>query len=482
MPKEGKAADTFGAVLINAKGQVLLREPTGHFGGYAWTFTKGRAREGESPAEAALRHILNDTGWTAEILAEIPGTFAGTTSTASFFLAGRIGKPGDHDQNTAALRWADFEDAEDLIRLTPNEVGRERDIAILRAAEGVSLHLPWTSRAAACEEDGGGFIKPMPERRTEIPVDLRYSEGRMRLLRKGFYPSGDDDKWFMWFADDVLHMHRSWTGLCIYHVPFHQTAHGWRATTAIVNRDPREHAETRDEVDEQLIEEMIDLHLFREPWSIPGASTTQVLPLPPAAPTDAGAALGDNEGIRHRRAECSPLDVEADGAPAVFEDALALAEQSNYLGSPIVMTELIGAVINAAIDNFKETACFNEVWDLIWNMSNEIATGERYIHVPGWYTPERLGAALKRYFHVVDECTDGGDLQQLISEALMVVFLQARELLNDFIFDPSAEWHKHAVPQLVGLRAWSVSAFLGVNEDTDPGVTVADFLWRPAGQ
>ena len=49
------AADAYGGVLIDPSGRVLLREPTGHFGGYAWTYAKGRPDPGESPSDAALR-------------------------------------------------------------------------------------------------------------------------------------------------------------------------------------------------------------------------------------------------------------------------------------------------------------------------------------------------------------------------------------------------------------------------------------------
>ena len=56
-------ADAYGVVIFNAKGQVLLREPSGHFGGYVWTFAKGRPDAGESPAETAVREAFEETGY-----------------------------------------------------------------------------------------------------------------------------------------------------------------------------------------------------------------------------------------------------------------------------------------------------------------------------------------------------------------------------------------------------------------------------------
>lgn len=35
------SADAYGGVMINDRGEVQLREPVNHFGGYVWTFAKG---------------------------------------------------------------------------------------------------------------------------------------------------------------------------------------------------------------------------------------------------------------------------------------------------------------------------------------------------------------------------------------------------------------------------------------------------------
>lgn len=79
-------ADAYGGVLIDKAGHVLLREPTGHFGGYVWTFAKGRIAKGETPEQAALREVREETGYEAHILGLIPKVFRGTTTTTGFFL------------------------------------------------------------------------------------------------------------------------------------------------------------------------------------------------------------------------------------------------------------------------------------------------------------------------------------------------------------------------------------------------------------
>lgn len=127
-------ADAYGGVLINDEGHVLLREPAGHFGGYVWTFAKGRPDPGERPEETALREVLEETGQRASIIALVPQVFVGTTSSTVFFLMEPVGDPRPFEDETASVRWAGEQDARRLIRKTASLAGRKRDQAVLKAA------------------------------------------------------------------------------------------------------------------------------------------------------------------------------------------------------------------------------------------------------------------------------------------------------------------------------------------------------------
>jgi 8-oxo-dGTP diphosphatase len=127
-------ADGYGGVLINDKGQVLLREPAGHFGDYVWTFAKGRPEPGETPEETALREVFEETGQGARIVALIPEVFAGTTSSTVFFLMEPQGKAHRFSEETWSIRWVEEEEARQLIGKTETPAGRERDLLVLKAA------------------------------------------------------------------------------------------------------------------------------------------------------------------------------------------------------------------------------------------------------------------------------------------------------------------------------------------------------------
>lgn len=127
-------ADAYGGVLINDRGEVLLREPTNHFGGFVWTFAKGKPEPGEAPGATALREVLEETGQAARIVAVIPAVFAGTTSQTVFFLMEPEGEPGAFSKETARVRWAREGAARRLIGRTRTSTGRDRDLAVLGSA------------------------------------------------------------------------------------------------------------------------------------------------------------------------------------------------------------------------------------------------------------------------------------------------------------------------------------------------------------
>ena len=67
--------DAYGGILLTCHGQILLREPTNHFDGYVWTFAKGKPDEGDTPEQTALREVLEETGYQAEVVDVLPGVF-----------------------------------------------------------------------------------------------------------------------------------------------------------------------------------------------------------------------------------------------------------------------------------------------------------------------------------------------------------------------------------------------------------------------
>jgi 8-oxo-dGTP pyrophosphatase MutT (NUDIX family) len=131
-------AQAYGGVVIDATGKVLLRMPNNHFGGYVWTFAKGRPKPGQTPEQAALCEVEEETGWVCEIVSKIPGSFSGTTTMTEYFLMKPVRDIGTFDCETQRIVWASPDVAQEMIAQTRNVTGRARDLVVLNAA--ISTH------------------------------------------------------------------------------------------------------------------------------------------------------------------------------------------------------------------------------------------------------------------------------------------------------------------------------------------------------
>ena len=139
-PKNENKSTSYGGIIINSKGQILLRKPKGEADGYSWTYAKGQIDGNETPKEAALREVEEETGLKGSIIGQIPGHFE-STSNNKFYLM-QVGESDQMEQSiadfssdeTSHLKWFSPAEAEAAIGETKNEQGKKRDLDILKAA------------------------------------------------------------------------------------------------------------------------------------------------------------------------------------------------------------------------------------------------------------------------------------------------------------------------------------------------------------
>lgn len=104
---------------------------------------------------------------------------------------------------------------------------------------------------------------PMPEQHASFSLERTFSLEQMRRLQNGLVPEQMEDKWFIYFDDNTLYFHRSWTGFCIYAVHFGERNGEYAVASVDVSRDSGQYKSNDIAEDARLLNELIDFLLNR---------------------------------------------------------------------------------------------------------------------------------------------------------------------------------------------------------------------------
>lgn len=105
-------------------------------------------------------------------------------------------------------------------------------------------------------------LHKMSKAHAAISVKREFSAPEMESIRLGFRPDSMDDHWFIFFEQDRLYIHRSWTGYCIFIMQFSDRAHGCVACELQANRNPKQFGPRDDSYDVQVAFWVIDHFLL----------------------------------------------------------------------------------------------------------------------------------------------------------------------------------------------------------------------------
>ena len=126
---------SFGGIVINDSGQVLVRSPKGTGFGNKWTFAKGGADENEEGGDAALREVLEETGMKCDIIQTIPGSYTKKdVSNNKYFLMQVSENTGKFGDETSEIKWVDPSDALHMFADGDDKESAHRDVAVLHMA------------------------------------------------------------------------------------------------------------------------------------------------------------------------------------------------------------------------------------------------------------------------------------------------------------------------------------------------------------
>ncbi len=100
----------------------------------------------------------------------------------------------------------------------------------------------------------------MPEKVEQFVMERNLTGEEIELIKAGYLPREMEDKWFMYYEDEKLYVHRSWTGYCIYIIGISQSG----KMNVTVNRDPEQYKEEDTERDKIMVNILINRLLGRK--------------------------------------------------------------------------------------------------------------------------------------------------------------------------------------------------------------------------
>lgn len=103
-----------------------------------------------------------------------------------------------------------------------------------------------------------------------IPYRMAFDNKQFSCLKEGLIPKQMEDKWFIYYDEPHLFLHRSWTGQPVYRVALKEAGNGAKVTEALLSKDL---ANTSADADyqAQLIDFLVSNLLLRQhkPFPVP---------------------------------------------------------------------------------------------------------------------------------------------------------------------------------------------------------------------
>jgi hypothetical protein len=102
-----------------------------------------------------------------------------------------------------------------------------------------------------------------------IPYRATFSEQEYDVIRRGLVPVEMEDRWFIFWEEASLFVHRSWTGFCVYQVAFQVTANSAAVISATVCTDATQYHRGSDQYEVAFLDSLIRGALLQQAVRFP---------------------------------------------------------------------------------------------------------------------------------------------------------------------------------------------------------------------
>ena len=100
--------------------------------------------------------------------------------------------------------------------------------------------------------------RDMPEERRALGLHRSFSTEEFHKLRQGVKPEGLADKWFAFYEEGWLNLHRSDSGVCVYRIRLVERDGQWDVARCEVNDHRRQRRTLGDAYDVAFCEWVLD--------------------------------------------------------------------------------------------------------------------------------------------------------------------------------------------------------------------------------
>lgn len=110
---------------------------------------------------------------------------------------------------------------------------------------------------------------PAPEPFVSVPLEGTFSDAQFAQITRGLVPREMEDKWFVYFEDPWLFLHRSWTGQLVYRLRFESVGGDMKVALAEVIDARDRYSRSSDEFEARMLDFLIRRLLLGEPAPFP---------------------------------------------------------------------------------------------------------------------------------------------------------------------------------------------------------------------
>ncbi|MEO1134004.1 MAG: hypothetical protein AAFX40_15035 [Cyanobacteria bacterium J06639_1] len=119
-----------------------------------------------------------------------------------------------------------------------------------------------------------------PELREPLGYEHTFTSADAARLKLGLIPQAMEDKWFVYFEDGWLYLHRSWTGALIYWLRVEDCPAGIRVVESWVSRGSKHYRETDTAYDSLMLDFLLRRMMLGQDVAFPIRSAANSNPPP----------------------------------------------------------------------------------------------------------------------------------------------------------------------------------------------------------